>query len=298
MALRFNAVVLLERAWTPDIGSIAALIAQHYPVLGKPDWRMEGDEGVLVLDGAEVRIATVPAALLSSDLKPPMLMLGQPDANAIAERQKAHVVVSAEGEGEGQGPTWTKAYAAITTLVTTIVASEAPALLSIFWPHASVFWTLEQAQRAAEAILSGSTPLEQWIGFAIVTPSNIDRDDVGGMVTWGLRAFVGKEIELAPAPLPPAQVGRHVIGVCKLILDGGATFRDRETLRADAGGPVFVIRERDFWLRRGIPAYVLISEDAVVDPETLLPKSALAAKDEKEPEEKGASFLNRLLRRS
>ena len=92
------------------------------------------------------------------------------------------------------------------------------------------------------------------------------------MVTYGMRPFIGRELELAPRPGDPRAAWRSLGGIAGMALDGGLRLTDGVRLEDAAGAWAVTVRERDFWLRRDEPAFVLVADDAIVDAETLQPR--------------------------
>ena len=89
------------------------------------------------------------------------------------------------------------------------------------------------------------------------------------MVTYGLRPFIGRELELAPRPCDARTSFQVLNTISRKILDTGAMLSDGVTVRSDTNSTSFLVRDRKDWLRRDSSAYVLVAEDAVVDAQTL-----------------------------
>jgi hypothetical protein len=61
-----------------------------------------------------------------------------------------------------------------------------------------------------------------------------------------------------------------------MALDRGVKLTDGLRLGAAEGAWAVTVRERDHWLRRGEPAFVLVPDDSIIDAETLKPRTAPA----------------------
>lgn len=278
MARHFSATILLARPWPLDIEGLADLVAGTYPEIG----RIEGvaghgdgrEAGLLHIDGGHVIVTSsghpVPAEALSPEL--PLLRRWVPD-QAIA-RHAAHMTISCGGSLPGLDGAM--AYAAAVHFVAAAVAGAAPAL-AVLWHQGNVISAPGSFVEGAAVLLKGGVPLDLWVGFAKMVPRGFDPARAMGMVSFGLRPFLGRELELSPRPGNAAGAWREISGVARCALAGSIDLADRQRIdRIDGVGPL-TVRSRNYWLRRDLSAFVLVSDDAIVDAETLRPRAQSVA---------------------
>lgn len=293
MTIRIDAYVLLKRPWKPDFDAIASEFEWRYPQLGKARVRRGkgGDgQGTITVDGAAVEISHVGAPYPAEQMHPPIRTLGH-DVEEVARLtmgQSAYVVVTASCEAAGME--WCRAYAALVTLVADVVAAKADAL-AVMWPDSWACLSPAAFEEAAGAVLRGQVPVNLWVAFAQSNPPVLGGAEMTGIVTLGLRHFMGRELELAPMPsLAGEAIGcmREAVG---RLTAGTWMPEDHGTLRLDCyPAPLAVRLCPEGFLRRGVPAAVLIAPEAAVDPQTLARKGT-------KPQGEGAGLIGRLFRR-
>ena len=113
-----------------------------------------------------------------------------------------------------------------------------------------------------------------WVTFAPVVPRGYEPSAATGLVTYGLRPFIGHELELAPRPGDPKSAYQCLSAIVNLVLDKGLELHDGQRLEDSAESFALTVRERRYWLRRDESAFVLVADDSVVDNETLQPVQA------------------------
>lgn len=269
--VQFTATVLLERAWSPDSEAIAAAVAERFPAIGRVE-AMPGRSGVRV-DGAEVALRPGEGRIAANRLVPPMRPVRVWDAEPAIRGHVAYLDISCGGDLPGlEG---SEAYAAVVHFVTAAVAGMAPAA-GVFWSQG---WALSSPATfvgAAKDMLAGRMPLGAWVSFATIVPKGYAPEQATGMVTYGMRPFIGRELELAPRPCDAPGAWRSLGRIARLALDRGIKLADGIRL-GDAGGQwTITVRERDHWLRKGEPVFVLIADDSMIDLETLQPRRTAA----------------------
>ena len=270
MSRHFTATLLLETPWDLNIDAIAGALRTLFPAVGSvdsiPGQAMDTDAGVLVVEGATVVVQSIATPLPAEHLSPPMRPLRAKGAEEAIHAHRAHVVISAGGALPGlEGA---EAYAALVHFVATAALSITPSL-AVFWNTGWALTRSETFSTSANMLLKGKMPVGTWISFASVVPSGMRPEDGMGMVTYGMRAFIDRELELAPRPCDARTAFQLTNGICRRVLNQGERLADGLRVAAEEGGPMMTVRERTFWLRRDLSAFVLIAEDAVVDSETL-----------------------------
>ncbi|MEM9061980.1 MAG: hypothetical protein AAGD13_16080 [Pseudomonadota bacterium] len=277
MSRHFSATLLLDRPWRLNIDAVATALRSLFPQIGEvdsvPGQAADEDAGVLIIEGATVVVQSVDAPVDSADLTPPLRPLRAEGADAAATQHSSHVIITAGGALPGlEGG---EAYAALVHFVAAAALTVAPAS-AVFWRQGWALTRSSTFSAATSMLLEGKMPVGTWVSFASVVPSGYRPEDGMGMVTYGMRPFVGRELELAPRPGDARSAFQTLGAICRMLLDKGTALSDGARLRTDDDAPILMVRERTYWLRRDLSAFVLVSEDAIVDSETLKPRSVPA----------------------
>lgn len=269
MPRSFTATLLLEREWLPDLDVLADTVASRFPGIGRigvlPGSR-PGDTGHLTIDKAQVALDYHPQPVPAEQAQPPLKIGRRWDPDPAFRRHAAQVSVTCGGDLPGvEGA---KAYAAATHFVAAVLADLAQAV-AVLWGPARQLVDPREVHAAADGLLAGILPVTSWIAFAPVVPEAAVRTGVTGMVTFGLRPFIGREIELAPRPGNAQSAYRCLRAILHPIMRDSLALRDGLRLVDRAANLTHTVRERRHWLRRDGPVYVLVADDAAVDPATL-----------------------------
>ena len=291
MSIRLEAFVLLKKAWKPDLGAIMAELDWRYPQAGRTRVRRDGATneaaGTIYVDGAPVEIALVNAPYPAEQLNPPMRLIDREGAIA-ASGHSAYILVSVTSPSDELD--WIKVHAALLTLVTTVVAVKSGAVC-VFWSESWACITPEQLEEAAGAVMRGEPPVEFWVSFAQARPARVAGEAMSGIASFGLRPFVGRELEIAPIPAMPTGAVGCLRAAARRLLTVEWEPWDRQAVKLNSFAEPLTVRFIDAgFMRRGVPAMVLIAPDASVDAETLGRKPGAA-------EGRRAGVLGRLFRR-
>lgn len=277
MSDRYTATVLLEKRWEFDPAELAEVLAERFPDLGTLEGRADPDAPratVLSVDGAEVRIllrdgpapdAPDPDGRDRDGFSPQRLR----PPGALLENHIARLELSCGGYGGGLA--WAKAYASVVTLVAGALARLGPAT-GVLLPSPGTVLSPDEAYRAGRTALSGVSPIEAWVALYPYTPENRTKEILSGGFTRGLAAFIGREIELAPAPIDPRTALSRLHGAVWQALDGEAAeerFQDGGWFGEALSPARAQVRCVSSWLRPGVPAIVLIGSGSLVEPDTL-----------------------------
>jgi hypothetical protein len=270
MSRHFSASLLLDRPWSLNVDAIASALRTLFPAIGEVDsvhgQADDTDAGVLIVEGATVVVQSFAQPLPAKDMTPALRPLRAGGADEAASSHAAHVTISAGGALPGlEGA---EAYAALVHFVAAATLSITPSS-AVFWKNG---WALSRAETfsaSANMLLQGKMPVGTWISYAVIVPSGMQPADGTGMVTYGLRPFIGRELELAPRPCEARAAFQTLSTISRKILDTGAQLSDGIVVRSDDSRISFVVRERNYWLRRDSSAFVLIADDAVIDSVTL-----------------------------
>ncbi|MEM6679159.1 MAG: hypothetical protein AAF675_14940 [Pseudomonadota bacterium] len=280
MTPRLEAYVLLNGPWKPDAGEFATVLEARYPGIG----RVRGDapeEGsgmptVFTVDGAAVQVSMVGAPYPPEQLEPPMRLLEHVDTEEVARAHVAYMMISTEWtasddpDDAGENAEMAAAYAALLTLVTATVAEEAPALAA-FWTESWRFVSIDEIKEAAAAVMRGEPPLSLWYALAEVKGARAGGGDMRGMMSFGLRAFCGREIEVAPAPLSAMAAQGIARDLAERIFAGDLP-EDHAALPHDALEAPAVLRHAERFMRPQQPVALIVPPGASIDVETLEPK--------------------------
>ncbi|MEM7745733.1 MAG: hypothetical protein AAF409_18695 [Pseudomonadota bacterium] len=278
MSGTLTATVLLEQPVDLDIAAIAAAVSHRFPQIGhvKPGMGQYGPREVALLqiDGAHVAITLERWRCVPTDLTPDLRPVRGWNCKDAVEQHRARLTVSCGGQPAGLE--WAKAQAAAVHFVTAALLSDLPAL-AVLWGTGYVLAPVVEFSGASKGLLAGRIPMPLWLGFATVVPKGFDAESALGVVTYGLRPFVGYELELAPRPCTANEALGSVAAIARKVLNGTTDLKDGERLTDGETDQDLTVRERNFWLRRDLSARVLVAPDAVVEVESLRPRPRRAA---------------------
>ncbi|MEL6477411.1 MAG: hypothetical protein AAFR17_08795 [Pseudomonadota bacterium] len=262
--------------WTPIAHQLAAEDARHRWMAEHP--KIEGVSAVFTVDDEPFALMYAPFSFpynLAGEGLRPIRAFDPADA---LDRQLAHITISPVTPRKGD-VIWTKAQATVMQASAAAIC-DLVATSAVHWHSSQGFQSPDHVQEAAEEAVGGRSPIDYWMQFYPLRPSNPEfagRDDLWGMLSLGLDPFTGREIELANAPISIKDAHMFSRATVWMLLDNGSVFRDRETISMEDGSGLATIRDRpEGWMRpgEGIGAYVLVRNNAVIDPETLLVKGA------------------------
>ena len=278
MPRHFSIAILLEEEWPLDIDAVGAAMRQQFPQIGEIDalpGQVPGHQSGLVrIDGGHVVISSSPERFPEDLVEPPLQVMRSWKPERALRDHKAHLLVSCGGDLPGlEGA---KAYAAAAHFVVAAATSITPAT-AVIWQRGYCITRPEDFAESATTLLSGRMPLGAWVSFASVVPRGYAPDAATGMVSYGLRPFLGRELEVAPRPGNPRSAYNCIANVARRALGQGLQLSDGICLDDTGLDQSVTVREKTFWLRRDLSAYVLVAADAVVDPETLRPLRQPAA---------------------
>jgi hypothetical protein len=271
MAVRVECFVLLRSGWQPDMAAFAARLAERFPPLGSVEGQAaEAQSGVphrLVVDGARVDISVVNAPYPVESLAAPVRLVDHVDPRGFARDQLAYVMVGADAP---EGAELVEAFSALVVLVAAQVARESPSL-AVFWSSSWRLMPPSGIETAAGRIMAGEAPRELWISWAELTGERAGGEGNRCLMSFGLRAFVGREVEMAPAPIAHGSAQAMCRRLADRLLDG-AEFADREELRDEVLDRPATLRLADRFLRPAQPAVVIVAQSSPIEAETLRPR--------------------------
>ena len=278
MPRHFSIAILLQEEWPLDIDAIGAALRRRFPQIGAIDavpGQVPGHQsGIVRIDGGHVVISSSPEPFPEDMIEPPLKVMRSWRPERTIKEHKAHLLISCGGDLPGlEGA---KAYAAAAHFVAAAATTITPAS-AIVWQRGYCVTRPEDFRESATTLLSGRMPLGAWVSFATVVPRGYAPEAATGMVSYGLRPFLGRELEGAPRPGDPRSAYDCIADVARRALGQGLELNDGLCIEDAALDQSVTVREKTFWLRRDLSAYVLVAGDAVVDPETLRPLRQPAA---------------------
>ena len=272
---QFLATLLFERPWWVDMDRIAAAVRRRFPTIGAVDvvaGSAAGDGGVLSIDHCPVVLQSADRPLAHDAYLPPLKILRTWNPMPAIRRHRAQLTISCGGDLPGlQGAL---ACAAATHFVTTAVVGLARPL-AVLWQPASAVIDPGEFAIAAEQLLAGSAPLMCWVSYAPIAAEGHAPAEATGMVTCGLRPFLGHEVELAPRPGDPRSAFGSVAPIVDRALRGRIELQDG--LRLADGETAMTVHERPRRSRGEESARVLVSDDSVTNAWELRPTVVPAA---------------------
>ena len=279
MSRHFSAILMLRHAVGVDIDALARSVMVQFPEIGTVEpvsgQTGEGSSGLLRIEGGHVVVTVTPCPFDEGQLFPPMQVLRSWDpVSAIADHE-AYLTVSCGGGLDGiEGA---EAYAAAVHFVAAAATRVLP-VTAVAWQRGYAISNPVDFYDCSSSLLRGRMPIGAWISFASVVPKGFSPSSALGMVTYGMRPFIGREIELAPRPGGAKSAYNCLAAVVRNTLDHGVALSDGQRFVTSGDAPFAVtVRARTYWLRRNQSAYVLVSDDSVVDVETLKPRERPAA---------------------
>ncbi|MGF1447570.1 MAG: hypothetical protein ACFBRM_15410 [Pikeienuella sp.] len=280
MTTGYSAEILLEEPWQFDMAELATALGNRFEALGEVSETTDTDGApALRIDGALVPVQISADRVAIPPTDPGLVPISSWDPTPAIDEHKAHIRVSCDGPGKGV--VWAKAYATVVTLVAGALAKLGPAN-AVHFPASGVVLRPTDALQAGRTGLRGVSPIEAWTAIYLIAPAARETDpqengpaELHGALTRGLASFIGREVALAPVPLPPDQALARAKGAAWAALDGEKPLVDGETMTDPHSGYATRVRSAAEWLRPGIPVFVLVGQDSPVDPKTLtVPNSA------------------------
>lgn len=269
MSASYSALVLLREPWFPEDEVLRTVLAQRFAELGELGAvSSDPDAGLMALElggvaiGIERRSGRMPYDPLDAPVQPERDW----DCAAAVAGHTAHLRIGALAAEDT--PVSRRQAAALVVALAGVLTRMAEAEVA-FVPASGALLSPTDGMRVAHAVMNGVSPLEAWMTLYALRPREIAAiGEVGppqGAYTTGLAALIGREIELAPLPVPRRQALDRLIGAAWQVLDGDGPFTDRQELRDPDGDLIARVRLSEGFLRKGVPAFVLVGEKAVVD---------------------------------
>ena len=261
----FTATLLLERSWAlqaDDISrEISALVPEIDNVVAVPGQGENRDQVLFSLDDTQViaQLARRPTRKSSFKASDHLITDWYPQAEIDAHL--AHINIWSTGQA---GVERADSYAAAVQIVAAAISLIAP-ISAAYWQTSGMFSRPEELEAAARPMMNGSLPSDFWVGYSPLYVEGHLQGPAVGIITHGLRQFLGREIELAPHPDSVERAHRCLASIARRILNKALDLQDGERLDDVETTLAATVRKRDYWFRRDHSAFVLVTDDAVID---------------------------------
>jgi Domain of unknown function (DUF4261) len=147
-----------------------------------------------------------------------------PEASDVMRFTRAHVVVSLVADTYDHATA--VAGASIVTLAAGALAKHLPMAATVFRESNEIdegdgIWHM------AMALVAGRFPDMLWMTQSHFAGEPLpDGTPTNGASTHGLRAFIGHELQLQPAPLPPGEIAKRLVGLFQYVMANGPVIKD------------------------------------------------------------------------
>jgi hypothetical protein len=147
-----------------------------------------------------------------------------PDASDVMRFTRAHAVVSLVADAYDHATA--VAGASAVTMVAGALAKHLPMAATVFTESKGIdegdgIWHM------AMALVAGRFPDMLWMTQSHFTGEPMpDGTPTNGASTHGLLPFIGRELQLEPAPLPQAEIAKRLIGLFQHLVKNGPVVRD------------------------------------------------------------------------
>jgi hypothetical protein len=151
-----------------------------------------------------------------------------PEAQAELSRHRAVVVVSHLGKFDDFAGAMNAAICV--TMVVTAMLDLMPSI-GLYWHAAETVVPAARAKEQGLALGRGELPLEIWTKshWFRAPPDKTSAKISVGVLTVGLEAFVGRDLELPASDADPSTTAKRVTALCTYLLQHGPVLKDGET---------------------------------------------------------------------
>jgi len=216
------AFVLLKRAVEPDLQRVVEALRSRHADLSV---RISGEPGqpnstLLECDGQLIAVMALPASMPRDDEAIERASAIWPEAATTINSHRAHLIVSVLGKDLDR----LHAARIVTAVVGGIIAA-VPGCIAVIWDglvaHPAARWL--DMSRAAFAPYP-NFPFMLWLS---IHPFRYDSAIVA--VTFGLKSFIGREIEFEGQGLDLPSVIKKVAGLAVYLIERGSVIPDGDT---------------------------------------------------------------------
>ena len=269
MTRRFSALVLQDTPLIPDPEQFANVLSTRFlegESVAAPEDLAEDGLFVLEIAGRLIAVERLEGPMPHVPLGSPVQPERPFPAREVIEGHAAHLRVADLEEPEDAAGA--RESARLVTVVAGVLGRMTKAR-GAFYPQSGAVLPENEALRAAHTLHSGVSPIEAWATFYPLGPNDDGAGTVHGCCTRGLLALIGREIEVAPVPITRRKALDRAYGAVWRALDGEDPLEDDQELRDSEDTVIARVRAARQWLREGVPAWVLVGPEAVIDEKRL-----------------------------
>lgn len=195
-----------------------------------------------------------------------------PDARTELQRSRAHIAVIGLQRKDGKDDPIRNAICL--TLVTACLCNLVPAI-GVFCPSGNALTPVRRLRELATGMLTGEPPVEAWVQTMFTdAPAEGGKRRLFAM-TNGLRALMGREIEIQPTARDRESLAQAVHLLLRFAMQRGAAFDEGDSVKLK-DGDVACVRYADQGQRSDIPIFE--TRLAKLDEQGKLPPDAFGDK--------------------
>ncbi|MBH5400890.1 DUF4261 domain-containing protein [Bradyrhizobium sp. CNPSo 4010] len=255
MSNSFITFVLLDRPVTPDMSAVAKILrARHPDLMTEPndpgERQVQASSPLLRCGNRLVAVMPMPSPIPDDAGLWTRAATIWPEGKAVAVRHRGHLVVSALAKNESP-----LVAARVTTAVVGALIAALPECCGVVWDgrvaRPSGLWQEESSRSFAPF---PRYPFTLWVD---ILPFRSGAKI--GMITVGLSAFVGREIEFVTGELALPALFEKVAGLSAYLIEHGNVVKDGDTIGASSSERIQV-RHRDSGAFGGLPVFYCVDE--------------------------------------
>lgn len=271
----FTVSLLFSEPFTLSMTDVVDAVVEDYPHMtgwAKANWdpmevKKVGDVvlGVLEKEGEQrnMRMSGYPGSV-QTDFEPYLSVAHEfKGAREAVSKHRTHLTISITSDGADLA----SRFVAIRDLnCITAVFAKLPVCLAVFYENAGVIASPGAWVRAAETAVKDEWPLLTWLSLFVSADKLINKTSFSTCLTKGMAAFNGHEIVLASAPVPLAKAATFTVSAAWMLLAGGNTFRDSDTIGLEGSDEIYRLRlVKEGEKNSDTNAWVLLHPNSSVD---------------------------------
>jgi hypothetical protein len=255
------AAVLLDRPISIDIAKLVRALIERHPEVPPDQSPVPLGDAIAVPDSTVLlKFAGQIIALIKFDAPLPAhnwqpaarRALYWPEAEDVCRRHRAYIVVSVMGEGEN-----TLAVAQAMTAVAGALAATHPACSAVLWSTTAVNSAKVWADYTRRAFAPyPEYPMVLWVSVQGLRDKAKSRT---GMITQGLQAFAGREVQIEADQSRAGGLLDNVYGLVAYLLQPGATIGDGDTFGGSAAERISIRHAESLYIP-GVPIFAATLE--------------------------------------
>lgn len=231
MSNRFVAVLFTNAPASVTAAETVEALASEFPMMKPEDLSEKSkapDNGFVVgVGGAAMTVRMLDEPLEMEKLKNALATsIGWREARDHVAAHQGHIVIAPLIENT---PEKAATLAAITSATASAIAAQTETV-GVYWASADLLIETGAFRKAAAGAVQGTAPLPTWVKFMPVKGPDSDGVVTTGFITAGFSSFVGREVEVEPAPLSRSEIGARMVGFMNYLLAKGPVVQDGDTI--------------------------------------------------------------------